>query len=47
LHKLHRVIQTAFSWQDCHLHQFEVGEVRIGEPEANEDDDALQDERKW
>ena|SRR5688572_9540572 len=47
LQKVHRVIQAAFSWQDCHRHQFEVGPLRIGLPEANEDDDAMQDERKW
>src|SRR5688572_12269521 len=47
LQKLHRVIQAAFSWQDSHRHQFEVGLLRIGLRAANEDDDAMQDERKW
>jgi hypothetical protein len=29
----HRIIQTAFGWQDRHLHEFRVGQVRIGEPD--------------
>ncbi len=41
------MIQAAFSWQDSHRHQFEVGLLRIGLRAANEDDDAMQDERKW
>ena len=28
LNGLHRVIQAAFGWQDCHLHRFEADHVR-------------------
>jgi len=27
---LHHVIQAAFGWEDCHLHEFEVDGVRYG-----------------
>jgi hypothetical protein len=30
---LHRVIQAAMGWQDCHLHEFEIGDRRYGEPD--------------
>lgn len=29
---LHVAIQDAMGWQDCHLHAFEVGNVRLGIP---------------
>jgi hypothetical protein len=32
LHQLHRVIQLAFGWLDCHLYMFEVGDRRFDEP---------------
>jgi len=32
LRMLHRVIQEAMGWQDAHLHEFEVGSRRYGEP---------------
>ena len=28
--QLHDVIQAAMGWEDCHLHEFEVGRERIG-----------------
>lgn len=28
--QLHKVIQAAMGWEDCHLHEFEVGRERIG-----------------
>jgi hypothetical protein len=35
---LHLIIQAAFGWQDCHLHQFEIGGLRFGDTEIlNED----------
>lgn len=45
--QLHRVIQAAFAWEDCHLHQFEVGDRNIGTPEPGgfERDQELEDER--
>ena len=27
--RLHRVIQDAMGWDDCHLHEFEVGDLRM------------------
>lgn len=37
LGQLHRVIQAAFGWWDCHLHGFQVGGLRYGDPEQIED----------
>lgn len=31
--ELHLVLQEAMGWQDCHLYQFEVGELRLGLPD--------------
>ncbi len=28
--QLHNVIQAAMGWEDCHMHEFEVGRQRIG-----------------
>jgi hypothetical protein len=39
LPKLHRVIQQLMLWWDYHMHIFEVGDVRYGQPELDEDDD--------
>jgi hypothetical protein len=33
LRRLHRVIQAAMGWQDYHLHEFEIGDRRYGEPD--------------
>lgn len=30
LGELHRVIQMAMGWEDCHLHEFDVGGTRYG-----------------
>ncbi len=27
---LHEILQVAFGWQNCHLHDFHVGEIRFG-----------------
>jgi hypothetical protein len=32
LHRLHRVFQLLFGWQDCHLYEFRIGERRFEEP---------------
>lgn len=34
---LHQVIQAAFGWQDCHLHEFTFGENRYSPPGALDD----------
>ena len=30
LHKLHRIFQASMGWEDCHLHNFDIGEDRYG-----------------
>jgi hypothetical protein len=40
---LHEVIQLAFGWQDCHLHEFQVGERRYGVPDPDGEDEDLLD----
>ncbi|MHB8669504.1 MAG: plasmid pRiA4b ORF-3 family protein [Acidimicrobiales bacterium] len=47
LDHLHEVIQAAFGWWNCHLHEFEVGRQRYGVPDPDEDwGDPPQDERR-
>ncbi|MBA3505834.1 MAG: plasmid pRiA4b ORF-3 family protein, partial [Betaproteobacteria bacterium] len=45
--QLHRVIQAAFGWEDCHLHQFEIGDQNIGmlDPDGFDPTEAVEDER--
>lgn len=33
LDRLHRVIQYAMGWQDCHLHSFEAAGIQYSDPE--------------
>ena len=35
---LHHVIQAAMGWHDVHLHDFRVGDMRIGVPDAEYDE---------
>jgi hypothetical protein len=35
LDRVHRAIQIAVGWQDCHLHSFEIGSVQYGEPDPD------------
>lgn len=35
LDRLHRVIQYAMGWQDCHLHSFEVDGAQYGVPDPD------------
>lgn len=35
---LHDVLQAAFEWEDCHLHQFTVGAEDYADPDAEIDD---------
>ncbi len=32
---LHRILQLAFGWEDCHLHEFKIGSVRFGVPDED------------
>ncbi len=34
---LHEVIQAAFGWWNCHLHEFEIGRTRYGVPDPDWD----------
>jgi hypothetical protein len=34
---LHEVIQAAFGWWNCHLHEFEIGRARYGVPDPDSD----------
>jgi len=36
LERLHTVIQKTMGWRDAHLHEFEVGGRRYGQPEPDE-----------
>jgi hypothetical protein len=38
LAKLHDIIQTVMGWEDYHLHEFEIGGERYGDPAQWEDD---------
>jgi len=37
LDALHEVIQAAFGWWNCHLHEFEIGRARFGVPDPDWD----------
>jgi hypothetical protein len=41
LDKLHEHIQTAMDWTNSHLHQFEMGGERYGDPELLDDFDCI------
>lgn len=45
LRTLHQVIQGAMGWQDAHLHEFEVGDRRYGEP-SDDDWEPIHDESR-
>ena len=34
---LHEVLQAAFGWKNCHLHDFRAGDIRFGMADAQED----------
>lgn len=36
LEQLHRVLQVAMGWQDCHLHEFRIGKQRFGKADPME-----------
>jgi hypothetical protein len=36
LGQLHLAIQAAFNWWNCHLHEFNIGGLRYGDPELLE-----------
>lgn len=44
LDQLHEAIQTAMGWTNSHLHQFEIGQRRYGDPGMLNDDIFIDDE---
>jgi len=36
---LHRAVQAAMGWYSCHLHDFDVGGTRYGDPSHKDDFD--------
>ena len=38
LEQLHDVLQLAMGWEDCHMHEFRIGQQRFGEPDPMERD---------
>jgi hypothetical protein len=47
LARLHRAIQIAFGWEDRHLHEYQIGRVRVGSPKDDDEGEGLQDESEW
>jgi hypothetical protein len=49
LRELHGVLQTVMGWQDCHLHDFRVGDVLVGVTDQPEIDvpEGMEDEGVW
>ena len=37
LDRVHRVIQYAMGWQDCHLHSFDIDGEQYGEPDPDDE----------
>jgi hypothetical protein len=36
LEQLHDVLQLAMGWEDCHMHDFRIGQKRFGKPDPND-----------
>jgi hypothetical protein len=47
LPNLHRWLQVAFDWEDRQPHEFQVGALRFGHPDAEDAPEGLQDESDW
>jgi hypothetical protein len=43
--KLHKILQIVMGWEDGHLHVFQIGALRFGEPDPEEEYEVI-DERK-
>jgi len=43
LGKLHDILQIVMGWDDAHLHEFRIGELRFGEPEPDEDYEVIEE----
>jgi Plasmid pRiA4b ORF-3-like protein len=49
LRRAHGVIQIAMGWQDCHLHEYRVGDTRVGMADRADMDvsEGLEEEEEW
>jgi hypothetical protein len=36
LEQLHDILQLAMGWEDCHMHEFRIGQQRFGKPDPTE-----------
>ena len=36
LEQLHDVLQSAMGWEDCHMHDFRIGQKRFGKPDPKD-----------
>src|SRR5271167_3664184 len=36
LEQLHDVLQMAMGWEDCHMHEFRIGQKRFGKPDPDD-----------
>ena len=36
LEQLHDVLQLAMGWEDCHMHDFRIGQKRFGKPDTDD-----------
>jgi len=36
LEQLHDVLQAAMGWEDCHMHEFHIGQKRFGKPDPSD-----------
>ena len=36
LEELHDVLQLAMGWEDCHMHDFRIGQKRFGKPDTDD-----------
>jgi hypothetical protein len=46
LEELHEIIQTAMGWQDCHMHEFRVGDAQIVSAAMDELEEAPENSRQ-
>lgn len=49
LDRFHLALQLSMGWKDCHLHEFRIGERKLGRPDLEEDlgQGPVEDERKF
>ena len=45
LRQLHHIVQAAMGWTSSHLHEFKIASLRYGQPDLDDPDDRLIDDR--